>query len=413
MGRQAGLAAGAASAGKGHPLRRMATLSERTSRRVFTGLVLLAVFLLVLVIRPFAEALFLAAVLAGVLSPLHRRLSRRMRGRRNLAASLLVLGVTLLILIPVAGLSAFVVKEAAGGYRFITETVRSEGMTGLVAKLPDSIERPVRKAIEKSGTTSQNITDELSDRASDEGGAAAKVVTGALATTGTFVLHSVLMLVALFFFLVDGRRLVGWLERVSPLKPGQSIELLSEFRRVSGAVLFSTAATAGVQAAAALVGYFIARVPYPLFFGAVTFFIALIPAVGAASVCLVASLLLLATGHPYAALFLAIWGVVVVGLVDNIVKPILVRRGLSLHAAIIFFSLLGGLSMFGPIGLLMGPMIVAFFLALIRIHERDYSNKLPPETPAEPADTSAVDVRPETPLRDPPATPAPLRGDTH
>lgn len=393
----------------------MSTLSERTSRRVFTGLVLLAMLLLALVIRPFAEALFLAAVLAGVLNPLHRRFSRRLRGRRNAAAGVLVLGVTLLILVPVAGLSAFVVKEAAGGYRFVTETIRSEGMTGLVARLPDSIEGPVRKAIERSGTSNQKITEEISDRATAEGGSAAKVVTGALATTGTLVLHSALMLVALFFFLVDGRKLVEWLETVSPLKPGQSIELLAEFRRVSAAVLSSTAATAGVQAVAALVGYFIARVPYPLFFGALTFFIALIPAVGAAAVCLAAALLLLATGHPYAALFLAIWGVAVVGLVDNIVKPLLVRRGLSLHGAIIFFSLLGGLSMFGPMGLLMGPMIVAFFLALIRIHERDYANKLPPARPDEPADTSDVDVIPDTPRRERPYVyvPAPPRGSGH
>lgn len=382
----------------------MSTLSERTSRRVFTGLVLLAVFLLLLVIRPFAEALFLAAVLAGVLAPLHGRLARRLRGRRSAAAAALVVGVTLLLVLPVAGLSAFVVREAMGGYRYVTQTVRSEGMNGLIARLPDALERPVRRAIEKAGADEGDLAGELSERATADGGQAAKVVTGALATTGTLLLHAALMLVALFLFLVDGRRLVGWLETVAPLKPGQTTELLSEFRRASAAVLFSSAATAGVQAGAALVGYLIARVPYPFFFGALTFFIALIPAIGAASVCLVAALLLLATGHPYAALFLALWGVLVVGLVDNIVKPILVRRGMALHAGVIFFALLGGLATFGPMGLLLGPMVVAFFLALIRIHERDYANKLPPESPEEPADLSRVPLEPLTPPRAPPPT---------
>src|SRR3712207_8724388 len=104
------------------------------------------------------------------------------------------------------------------------------------------------------------------------------------------------------------------------------------------------------------------RVPVPIFFAAITFFFALIPAVGAAVVCLAAALLLLATGHPVAALVLAVWGVVVVGLSDNVIKPILAKRGMHMHGAIVFFSLLGGLSVFGAIGLLLGPLIVAFFL---------------------------------------------------
>jgi predicted PurR-regulated permease PerM len=153
------------------------------------------------------------------------------------------------------------------------------------------------------------------------------------------------------------------------------------------AVLVSSLATAAVQAVVALVGYLIARVPHPFFFGTLTFFIALIPAVGAAAVCLVAAVLLLATGHPWMALFLALWGVTVVGLVDNVVKPLLVKRGLSLHGAVVFFALLGGLSVFGPVGLLMGPMVVALLLALIRIHERDYKPELPPDTHA-PVDAS-------------------------
>ncbi len=96
------------------------------------------------------------------------------------------------------------------------------------------------------------------------------------------------------------------------------------------------------------------------------------------------------TGHPWAALFLAIWGVVVVGLVDNVVKPLLVKRGLHMHGAIVFFALLGGLAAFGTVGLLLGPLIVAFFLALLRIHERDYGRATPiPSAPPTPPMPSA------------------------
>ncbi|HUS29508.1 MAG TPA: AI-2E family transporter, partial [Kofleriaceae bacterium] len=78
-------------------------------------------------------------------------------------------------------------------------------------------------------------------------------------------------------------------------------------------------------------------------------------------------------GHPYMAAFLAAWGLLVVGLVDNLVKPLLIRRGLETHGAIVFFSLIGGLAAFGAIGLLLGPLLISFFLALLRIYHRDYT----------------------------------------
>jgi predicted PurR-regulated permease PerM len=182
-----------------------------------------------------------------------------------------------------------------------------------------------------------------------------------------------MMLIALFFLLVHGDALVNWLDHVSPLKKGQTRELLREFKRVSYSVIVSTIITAGVQALAALVGYLIARVPHPVFFAAITFFVAFIPAIGAGGVCLTAAALLLLTGHSYAALFLAIWGMTVVGLVDNVVKPFLIKGGMELHGAIVFFSLIGGLLAFGAPGLLIGPLIVALFLALLRMYHRDFS----------------------------------------
>jgi predicted PurR-regulated permease PerM len=127
-----------------------------------------------------------------------------------------------------------------------------------------------------------------------------------------------------------------------------------------------------VQALAALVGYLIMRVPHPLFFAGVTFLVAFIPAVGAASVCLAAAALLFVSGHPYKALFLAGWGVLVVGLVDNVVKPLLVRSGMEMQGSVVFFALIGGLGAFGTVGLLIGPLAVAFVMALLRIYQRDF-----------------------------------------
>jgi predicted PurR-regulated permease PerM len=201
-------------------------------------------------------------------------------------------------------------------------------------------------------------------------------VTAALAATGGMLLQTVMMLIALFFLLVDGPDLVDWMEQVSPLRPGQTKEILLEFKKVSASVLVSTIATAGVQALAALIGYLIAGVPHAFFFTTMTFFLAFIPAIGAGGVCLIAALLIFVQGHPGMAIFLVLWGIVVVGLVDNLIKPLLVKRGMHMHGAIVFFALLGGLAAFGTVGLVLGPLIIAAFLALVRIYQRDFPTRL-------------------------------------
>ncbi|MFL5350810.1 MAG: AI-2E family transporter [Hyalangium sp.] len=356
--------------------------SDIVARRVFAGLILLSIVLLAIIVQPFAKGFFLAAVLAGALYGLHKKLTRAFRGRANLSAGVICFGVIIALLLPLTGFTAFLISEAADGVRFIRETLRTEGVEGLKERLPQPVRKLADTVMDRLQVQEVQLDEKIQEQVSSQGGTAAKAVTGAVAATGSLAFQTVMMLIAFYFFLVEGRKLVLWLESVSPLKRGQAEEILREFRLVATSVLVSSVATAGVQAVAALVGYLIARVPVPFFFAAVTFFLALVPAVGAAVVCFAAAGLLLLTGHQWMALFLAVWGVLVVGLVDNIVKPLLVKRGLDMHGAIVFFALLGGLAVFGTVGLLLGPLIVSFFLALIRIYERDYGRPSP--RPADP-----------------------------
>jgi predicted PurR-regulated permease PerM len=179
------------------------------------------------------------------------------------------------------------------------------------------------------------------------------------------------MLVAFFFLLLDGKRLVNWIATVAPLPGSQILEIFSDFRSVSVAVLRSSLGTAGVQSIAALIGYVAASVPQPLFFTLVTFVVAFIPAIGAASVVLAAAGLLFFTGHNGPAAYLAIWGIVVVSTVDNVVKPWLLKGQMEIHAGLIFFALVGGLATFGPAGLVAGPLILSFFLAVVRLNRNE------------------------------------------
>jgi predicted PurR-regulated permease PerM len=348
--------------------------TTRASRQFFLVLLLATTTLLALVIWPIAIALFLAAILAGVLWPLQLWLTKHLRSRRALASGIVVLLVVVILLGPILTFSAFAITEIANGARFLFDTLRSGGTAGLLDRLPKSLGDFVRIAFEQLPSRVEGeLMRSFGRQLSAQGGNAAMAFGATLSATATATFQAFMMMVALYFFLLQGNQLVGWLDGILPLKRGHFLELLVEFKKVAFAVLLSSLITSAVQAVAALIGYLVVSVPHPMFFTGTTFFVAFVPAFGAAGVCLVAALLLFVTGHPYAALLLALWAVTVVGTVDNLIKPLLLKFGLHMNGAIVFFSLIGGLGAFGAMGILLGPLVVSLFVALLRMYKRDYS----------------------------------------
>jgi predicted PurR-regulated permease PerM len=321
------------------------------------------------VIAPLFRELLLAVVLASALRPVQVWLTKQVRGRRGLAAGIISFLVVVIVLGPLAALVALLVRDGAEGVQFLLDTVHGQRVADIVGWLPESARDAVLDAIKDLPRSLGEVAGEVGTQTE----AASAAVTASAVATGSFLFHSVLMLIALFFTLARGDEMVTWLDSVSPLPHGQTRELLATSRKVSFSIVVSTVTTAAVQAIAALVGFYIARVPAPIFFAAVTFVAAFIPAIGAAVVSLVAALLLYVTGHPYMAIFLCAWGLVVVGLVDNVIKPLLIKRGMEIHGAVVFFSLVGGLAAFGGIGLLVGPLAVSMFMSLLTIYHRDFS----------------------------------------
>jgi predicted PurR-regulated permease PerM len=225
----------------------------------------------------------------------------------------------------------------------------------------------------------------LGDNAGSAGGAAASALASTLAATGSAAFQLVMMLIAMYFFLTTKEETIDWIDAASPLREDQTRELLAEIRNVSVSVVRSTVLTAGVQSVAALVGYLLSGLPFPWFFTGVTFVGAMIPALGAAIVTVGAAVILLAIGKTYGAIFLAAWGLIVVGLSDNLVKPLLMRHGVGMPGIVVLFALLGGIFAFGPIGLLVGPLSIALFVAVLRIWRRDYGDQVPPAGTGAPA----------------------------
>jgi predicted PurR-regulated permease PerM len=338
-----------------------------TGRRILIGLAILAIGLVLYVAWPFASAILLAAVLAGAMSPLYERLAAVLRQQRSLAGGLFVAAVVFALLLPVAGLIFAIAQQADDAFRPMRTAFQEEGMNGVVNSLPEPLPVLAREALKRLPRGEQQIEELVRSLTGRVLGGVGYVFV----TTGGFVFNLGMMLVALFFFLVDGPLLVRWLIHASPLTDEQMKELLDDFRDVSIAVLAGSVGTALVQTLVALLGFWIAGAKHALLLAAATFIGAFIPVVGAGAVVVASAVIVFLTGESGPALFLGIWGLAVVSSIDNFVKPLLMRGRLEVNTGITFFALLGGAATFGPIGLLAGPLIVAFFLAVVRMCQKE------------------------------------------
>jgi predicted PurR-regulated permease PerM len=333
--------------------------------RVAAVLSLISFVLVGAVLFPLWKPLMLGAVLAGTLWGWHEKLAVRMKQRRALSAALFVLAVFLLVLLPIAGIVTYAVREATMAVHFIRDALQgASGIADLRHLLPDRIEALVDRAL-------KYVPEDLSlPSTTTTGQAVVGALQSAFGALSRLAFDLVLALLAAYFLLVDGSAFVAWLERAIPLPGKQLNELLTAFRQTAQAVLGSTLMVATVQGVVATIGYLITQVPQPIFFGLTTWFAAFIPAAGTALVALPLAGLLFLTGHAYRALFLLIWCFGVVGMVDNLLKPVFIKRGgVKMHGAVIFFSLLGGLMFFGPMGFLIGPLSITFFLTVARVNQ--------------------------------------------
>ena len=369
-------------------------------RRILIGLAFLAIALVLYVASPFASALLLAAVLAGAMSPLYERLAVSLGQRRSLAGALFVIAVVFALLLPIAGLIFAVAQQADDAFQPMRASFQKDGIDGVINGLPEPLPVLAREVVKRLPRGQQQIEELVK-------GLTGRVLGGVgyvFVTTGGFVFDLVMMLVAFFFLLVDGPILVRWLKHVSPLTDEQMRELLDDFRDVSVAVLVGSVGTALVQTVVALLGYWIAGAQHALLLAAATFIAAFIPVVGAGSVVVASAVILFFTGHTGSALFLGIWGLAVVSSIDNFVKPLLMRGRFEVNTGVTFFALLGGAATFGPVGLLVGPLVVAFFLAVVRMCQKELGQPLA----ASPALAAVANASAETtplPAPEPPLPP--------
>ncbi len=372
--------------------------------RIFpTLLFLCAAALMAILIRPFAGAFFASIVLAALMSPWQKRLSRRLGDRPHLAAGMLTVFAAAVLVLPLAGAGALLTREVVHWTGWFTRTLETHGISGVLEPLPESAQTGARWMIDKlpeglrrnalaSGNrpiqrTSMSPPDPTSEASAAEELTGDEILASVDASTlgatanqagilfgelFSLSVSSGLLMAALFFLLSEGERLYEYIVALIPMKPKRTRDLMRELRQVSSSVLIATVVTAFAQTAVAGIGYWIAGTPAVLLVLGLTLICAFIPVIGAGTVVALAGLFELAAGGAGMGIFLILWGVAAVGSVDNFLKPMLASDRARLPSGVVFFAMICGLSVFGPLGLVAGPLIASFFAVtarLAKVHE--------------------------------------------
>jgi predicted PurR-regulated permease PerM len=343
-----------------------AAASQRT---FFTrlGLLLLLgalVYLVWRIVEPLWQPLLWAVLLGSLLAPLNASLATRLGGKPRLASVITTVGVVLLILLPIFAIAGAVASQAAQLVgRIDTTSLRATDLH--LSRIP-LLARPLEWLESTAGISLTQIETYVVSGAKRlleiVAGSGGSVFLGAIGTLVSFVLT----LFVLFFVLRDGPRFARVAVQMLPIEPALRGKLWRHLIDVTRAVFMGIGLTALVQGILLGIGFAIAGLPSPLVFGVLGVLLALVPIVGTAILWIPATAWLLIQGEPGYALFMAAWSVIVVGGVDNILRPMLISGRAEVPTLAVFIGVMGGLSAFGFIGLFLGPIVLGLLVALFR-----------------------------------------------
>jgi predicted PurR-regulated permease PerM len=314
------------------------------------------------ILQPYFGALFWAAALAILFSPLQARLQRAWPGRRNLATLSCLVLIVLLVLLPLAWLTGMLVREGTQVYQRIQSGDINFGL--YLQQVYSALPASVTALLDRFGLGSSGLLQERLTAALTRGSqffASQALSIGHDAFNG--LINFFIMLYVLFFLLRDGADVMRRLRRAAPIKQEYMHELSAKFATVIRATVKGNVVVALVQGALGGLIFGVLGIDAPVLWGVVMAFLSLLPAVGAAVVWLPMAIYLLISGQMVQGAVLVAFGVLVIGLVDNLLRPVLVGKDTRMPDYVILLSTLGGISLFGLNGFVIGPVIAAMFIA--------------------------------------------------
>jgi len=367
--------------------------SELVNKIVLLALVLLISALFLDMIKQFLMPIFMAGIFAAILSPAHRWLTGKIGGRENLASLLVIIGTVLLVLIPLTLLIGIVVGQAISISQSISPWVQSyirepTALTAYLEELPYYKQMlPYHDLIvEKAGQAVGNLSSFLINS-----------LSAVTIQTVSAVFNSVIMLYVMFYFLVSGEVLLAKILYFLPLQDHDERRLLHRFTSVTKATLKGTLIIGALQGGICGVAFALAGIQGPVFWGTVMAVLSVVPAVGIALVWVPALIILALKGEMLGVAILAVLCGAVAGNLDNVLRPRLVGKDTEMHDLFVLFGTLGGISLFGILGIIVGPIIAALFITIWEIYGKVFAAYLPAVGPLFDAGQD------ETALENPPA----------
>jgi len=342
-------------------------------------------------IKPFLMAVLLAGIFSALIQPLYKRLRRAFKGRETLASITTLLLIVLVILLPLGFLLGLVTAEAIKVGNSITPWVQDKLAN------PDQImvwlqNQPFYDKVAP-------YQDDILTKAGDMVGWFSKFLINSLsaATSGTvqFLFMLMIMLYSMYFFLIDGHKLVDLMLYYLPLEDHEERRLLDKFSSVTRATLKGTAAIGFLQGALAGIAFAVVGIPSAVFWGSIMVVLSVVPGIGTALVWVPAAVILIAGGHLAKGIILAVFCGLVVGSIDNFLRPRMVGKDTELPDLLILLATMGGILMFGALGLIIGPIVAALFVTIWEIYGVMFQDVVPPGRPRDLLEPTETEPEPD------------------
>jgi predicted PurR-regulated permease PerM len=332
---------------------------KRLNVVLFYGIALLLAYLAYRIFEPFFSSLLWAAILAVLTYPLYERLSRRWGPNR--AALATTAGVTLIVIVPmIAVLSAFV-REAVGAVQSVQLGIEL-GRYSWVNRFWDGLQNRFPQLIPS------DLGDAVHNYAEQAASYVAQRVGGILRNTATIFMDTTFTILAMFYFYRDGATIVKRIQDGLPFEEEQRICIVKDTHSLIFATVLSTLAAAVVHGIVGTAAFALTGIASPVFWGVLMGFFSFIPLIGTALIWVPLSLSLMLGGHLVAGIALAATCSVVLGMIDNFVRPMMISGRAEMSMLLIFIGVLGGIEAFGLLGVVLGPIIIAIASTLLSVY---------------------------------------------
>jgi len=327
---------------------------------------------------PFVAPVAWGAVLALMFRPLYRRLIRKMRSS-NLAALIACAVVFFVIIGPALYLLAALVGEASDAYTRINDAYQSGELKNYITRVApffESIKSRIFSAYpDLANMDFDSIIKDIIGTVTKAIGAKATTVVANITKT---VFQFFLTLFSMFFFFRDGNKITNFLKRLTPLDDDQTGATFSYLKDVVEGTMYGGLLMALIQGALGGILFAILGIKSAVFWGAVMAFLALLPVLGPFLIYIPAGIILIVGGSAIKGIVLIVIGTVVVSQIDNFVRPLLFKAKTQMHTLLLFFSLTGGIFLFGLVGMVLGPLITAVFMMILKIFEMKIQREIVP-----------------------------------